>query len=800
MAASATEFIDVYVDGACRNNGQQNPQGGCGVYWGEYHPLNTSEYLKGEKQTNNRAELTAAIIALAQAHHLHLQSIRISTDSKYVKEGITKWIQSWKANSWKTKQKSDVLNKDLWLTIDDLCSKQPVEWVWVEGHKDVAGNNKADELAKSGISSESEYWQNQINCNFYRQTNDSQSDQIQSESNGNGMKIIELIKEGKCGVCNVPVSDTGIQCTDCKLWYHYGCTQLPAYQLYIYEVSQRRYSCETCSEMNSRFLIDFEEEIAKYATKRSNRDTSTTTQGSGVNYNCVDRGTQSTVLQESTYVQTNISSTSNLQEKFVQVSEGKPTVADKETMTTESLTSINSCLNEFQDVTIKRLENTFVSAVDNLAKVHDSAAELQAQVRKITVERDSLKLERDALKMDIQKSTEQKSQENRKCNCQNLQAQIEDYTKQITALRRKCSSSEIEKEIELSKLQGAMSVMNQKYESSNLLLNVSQQDVETLEKRLQNKNNLIIDLEEKIKTQNTEMLKLQDEILAWKLHASRKDDSLLQPEVKDKVHKQKDDSQTVKQHPKNSKKSEEESQRQDVPTENQKNNECVTVIDVENIPEKKKVLLIGTSNIKYISTQYLSSRNVSVEKLTKYTIEEGQEYVKSLGQSDITMGAVILHLIENDISEQAPEYCSERLLKLAEDCKSVFPNAKIILSLGLPRRDEVINQKICKLNVLLKEKTTNMDNISVCDNGNLYYRGRPSRGVLAGDGKHLSRRGTKMLGGNLKFSINGALGESQVIHRKRQFHNNNNYYDRYTSSSRWGSGRRNDNFNRRRFN
>ena len=110
------DFVDVYVDGACRNNGQQNPQGGCGVYWGEYHPLNTSEYLIGDKQTNKRAELTAAIImiiTLEQAKQIQIQNMRISTDSKYVKEGITKWIVSWKTNGLKTKQKTDVLNKDL---------------------------------------------------------------------------------------------------------------------------------------------------------------------------------------------------------------------------------------------------------------------------------------------------------------------------------------------------------------------------------------------------------------------------------------------------------------------------------------------------------------------------------------------------------------------------------------------------------------------------------------------------------------------------------------------------------------
>ena len=149
---------DVYVDGACRNNGQQNPQGGCGVYWGEYHPLNTSEYLIGDKQTN-RAELSAAIIALEQAKQIKISTLNINTDSKYVKEGITTWITSWKHNGWKTKQKTDVLNKDLWQTIDRLCNQMNVNWRWVEGHSDVTGNIIADEFAKEGISSECCYWQ-----------------------------------------------------------------------------------------------------------------------------------------------------------------------------------------------------------------------------------------------------------------------------------------------------------------------------------------------------------------------------------------------------------------------------------------------------------------------------------------------------------------------------------------------------------------------------------------------------------------------------------------------------------------
>ena len=167
------EPVEVYVDGACRNNGHNNPQAGCGVYWGPVHPLNFAETLQGDKQTNNRGELSAAIIALTQAITCKIKWIKITTDSKYVKNGITEWIKEWRVNDWKTtKRKGDreVLNKDLWLTLDYLQQQLTVDWQWVEGHKDNEGNRKADDLAKMGISAETSVWQ-QMASKWYDEKN-----------------------------------------------------------------------------------------------------------------------------------------------------------------------------------------------------------------------------------------------------------------------------------------------------------------------------------------------------------------------------------------------------------------------------------------------------------------------------------------------------------------------------------------------------------------------------------------------------------------------------------------------------
>ena len=97
--------------------------------------------------------------------------VSITTDSKYVKNGITEWIKEWKVNDWKTTKRKgdrDVLNKDLWLILDFLQEQLTVDWCLAEGHKDSEGNKKADDLAKKGISMEVTYWQYTA-CKWYEE-------------------------------------------------------------------------------------------------------------------------------------------------------------------------------------------------------------------------------------------------------------------------------------------------------------------------------------------------------------------------------------------------------------------------------------------------------------------------------------------------------------------------------------------------------------------------------------------------------------------------------------------------------
>jgi len=139
--------VIIYTDGACRGN--PGPGG-----WGALIKFETAEKeIFGGKSdtTNNQMELSAAIEGLAILKEPC--SVELFTDSKYVMDGITQWIQNWKKNNWRTAAKKDVKNKKLWQKLDQLIAQHQVQWHWVKGHSGDAGNEAADLLANKGIDS-----------------------------------------------------------------------------------------------------------------------------------------------------------------------------------------------------------------------------------------------------------------------------------------------------------------------------------------------------------------------------------------------------------------------------------------------------------------------------------------------------------------------------------------------------------------------------------------------------------------------------------------------------------------------
>jgi len=139
-------IINIYTDGACSGN---PGNGGWGAFLsnGKY----SKEIYGGLKDTtNNRMELTAAIESLRILKNPC--NVIINTDSVYVKDGITKWIGNWKKNNWKNSQKKDVKNRDLWEELEEVIKIHQIEWRWVKGHAGDIGNERADELARKGVS------------------------------------------------------------------------------------------------------------------------------------------------------------------------------------------------------------------------------------------------------------------------------------------------------------------------------------------------------------------------------------------------------------------------------------------------------------------------------------------------------------------------------------------------------------------------------------------------------------------------------------------------------------------------
>tara|TARA_Y100000310_G_scaffold175631_1_gene175694 strand:+ start:841 stop:1287 length:447 start_codon:yes stop_codon:yes gene_type:complete len=141
--------IKIYTDGACIGN--PGPGGWAAIVLFENEK---KELFGGEKlTTNNRMELTAAIKALEycardEKKQLSLKDVRIFTDSVYVKEGITVWINNWEKNNWKTADKKNVKNVDLWKKLKNLTKSNRVKWHWIKSHSENPMNDLADELAK----------------------------------------------------------------------------------------------------------------------------------------------------------------------------------------------------------------------------------------------------------------------------------------------------------------------------------------------------------------------------------------------------------------------------------------------------------------------------------------------------------------------------------------------------------------------------------------------------------------------------------------------------------------------------
>jgi len=137
--------VEIFTDGACRGN--PGP-GGWGVVL-RYNGTEKTLYGGEAETTNNRMELMAAIVALESLKRPC--KVSLTTDSKYVRDGISEWIDNWKKRGWKTANRTPVKNIELWQRLDKAREQHDIAWHWVKGHAGHPGNERADQLANQAI-------------------------------------------------------------------------------------------------------------------------------------------------------------------------------------------------------------------------------------------------------------------------------------------------------------------------------------------------------------------------------------------------------------------------------------------------------------------------------------------------------------------------------------------------------------------------------------------------------------------------------------------------------------------------
>ncbi|QDP01076.1 ribonuclease HI [Thalassotalea sp. PS06] len=135
--------VDIYTDGSCLGNPGPGGYGAILIY--KEHRKELSQGYK--RTTNNRMEMLATIVALESLKESC--AITLTTDSQYVRQGITQWIHNWLKNNWRTSSKQAVKNADLWKRLHQETQRHKIDWKWVKGHSGHPENERCDELART---------------------------------------------------------------------------------------------------------------------------------------------------------------------------------------------------------------------------------------------------------------------------------------------------------------------------------------------------------------------------------------------------------------------------------------------------------------------------------------------------------------------------------------------------------------------------------------------------------------------------------------------------------------------------
>ena len=569
-----------------------------------------------------------------------------------------------------------------------------------------------------------------------------------------------------CKSCNSQCSedDDAIQCQECKFWMHYRCTNLPEYQLYLYECTQRKFTCKFCVDIDAEFSESFKAsqnspDSKALLTEKINVEGQNQTDR--LKHTCTPDATRARQAEDLNY--------DYIAEVSKQIDNHFGSTKERKSSSCQTDTNFQLVdLQELNKSTVSSLQESFVGAFD---RINQSVRSLKTNIEEennLNQKINALTKENERLKARISEDALQGNK--RKChNFDEFSQRVEKLTKSLDKEKEneqlKLHDITLQKELQESKMKADASLLHHKIEIINKQFSMQENEVTNLEKRIDTKNILICTLEEKTGEMTKKIADLQDEVLSLKLHncTAASQQQLMTKENDTARTNQKDDSQasTGKEVSKSAERQyseivKETNHRQEEMGSKTKDSMNNTSQSPKEETRKqsniKKVQIVGTSNTKYVSLKYIAGTEFNISKKIKYTFEETKDYFENLEQSE-HQDAFILQSLCNEITKKSRDECSRELTNIIDTIESKCKNTRVIVSLGLPRDDVTLNRKVEKINILLKENLTGQQNVQLCDNSNLFYRGAAQHGILKEDGLHLSKDGTKLLAKNIRESL-----------------------------------------------
>ena len=599
----------------------------------------------------------------------------------------------------------------------------------------------------------------------------------------------------QCNICNKDAVCDVIQCNNCHGWCHYVCTQLPGYVLYTLGKTKRKFTCEVCADVPADTLERLYPELREHRHITKNPIVNTFPKTS---LGC-QTDSESTV---STHSQTDSESTvsthsqthHSLSDNYCQVN----------TCICDIIIDSNSKTNE------QSLETGIINIMDQLKLLRED----------LRVNHNQPQTPQPPPRQNSETPSRQSSETSpRQSSDKELKNAKKELEKVQNELRK--TTSELENEKLLSKKLQAKSLESQVMLESDIRVQKlktegAERCIANLRRELDNSNSA---LQEQMKANQRstdtinklqcEIESLREEMLSIKRHSCREDSSLLffsslenpkrmSTPAKEMKSLAPDNSpvngeiiSTTKEKSSNTENSGDHEDRsvifiqsqnkteakQNPPVKKSKTNgqnpmnngnrEAKSTLKekthpVKNLqkekshPPKKQVLLIGTSNIKYTSSKFMAPKNTYIKKVVKYSTRQAADYITGYNDPH-TPDLIVYHTLCNDAESLSVEEVGDQMNNLVNITKNKFPGVKVLVSLGGPRGQKGLNDKLRYINSRLTNQFAEMTNVSLCDNSNLYYRSYPLRGVLNSDQKHLSRLGTSILARNIKEDMASIL-------------------------------------------